>query len=225
MPERQRIEGFIFDLDGVLVATDRLHAAAWRRLAEEEGIPFDPATASQLRGLGRMASLDVVLQQAERFYTPAEREALADRKNAAYRGLLRELGPGDVLTGASALLDDLDRRRIKIAVASSSKNARLVLEFVGLGGRFETIVDGNDVSRSKPEPDLFLLAAERLGVRPHHCLVIEDAPSGIEAARRAGMTAVGIGDPAQLRGAAAVAPSLAHLNIDAVLTQNERSSS
>lgn len=216
--DRERgIDAVIFDLDGVLVATDELHYRAWRRLAKEEGIEFDRAVGPRLRGVGRMESLEVVLEGTAKSYSAERKRRLAERKNALYRELAQGLGPGDVLPGVVGLLDELGARGVKTAVASSSKNARLILERVGLVDRFDAIVDGNDTDRSKPDPALFVLAAERLGVPPSRCMVVEDGLSGIESARRAGMAVVGIGAAGELPGVDRVLPGLADLTVEVLL--------
>jgi beta-phosphoglucomutase len=217
-PDRERrIDAVIFDLDGVLVATDELHYRAWKRLAEEEGIEFDRAVGPRLRGVGRMESLEIVLEGTAKSYSAEQKHRLAERKNALYRELAQGLGPGDVLAGVVRLLGELGARGVKVAVASSSKNARLILERTGLAGRFDAIVDGNDTDRSKPDPALFLLAAGRLGVPPSRCLAVEDGLSGLESARRAGMAVVGIGVAGQLPGVDRVLAGLADVTVEMLL--------
>jgi len=212
------IRGVIFDLDGVLVTTDELHYRAWQQLADEEGIPFDRRINERLRGVSRMDSLAILLERAGRSYDELERVALAERKNVRYRELLRTLTPADVLPGAREMLAELKRRGIRVAVASSSRNARTILDRVGLtGSLFDAIVDGNDITRSKPDPEVFLLAARRLGLAPAECLVVEDAAAGIEAGRRAGMHVFGIGTPETLPDAPRAARGLADVTVDELL--------
>jgi beta-phosphoglucomutase len=189
------IAGIIFDLDGVLVTTDELHYQAWQRIAAEEGIGFDRTINHRLRGVGRMESLDVILEKSPRAYAPAEKQALAQRKNYYYRRSLASLTPADVLPGALGLLRALRQAGVGVAVASASRNAPLILERTALRGQIDVLVDGGDVTRSKPDPQGFLLAAERLGLEPARCLVVEDAAAGVEAARRAGMAVLAIGTP------------------------------
>ncbi|MBN2563405.1 MAG: beta-phosphoglucomutase [Phycisphaerae bacterium] len=212
------IRGLIFDLDGVLVTTDELHYRAWQRLADQEGIDFDHQVNERLRGIGRMESLSVLLERSERAYTDDEKLALADRKNAMYRGLLEGLSPADVLPGVRDLLGELRRLGTKLAVASSSKNARLILDRVRLAEAFDAVVDGNDVTHSKPHPEVFLLAAEQLGLSPRECVAIEDAPAGIEAGRRAGMAVFGIGTPEKLPGVSRSALGLDRVTADELVT-------
>ena len=211
------IRAVIFDLDGVLVSTDELHYQAWKQLADEERIPFDRRTNDRLRGVGRMDSLAIVLEQAPRTYNHDEQIALANRKNDAYRSLLQRMTPDDLLPGSRELLGELRGRGIRTAVASSSKNASLALERLGLTGEFDAIVDGNDVQHSKPHPEVFLLAAERLGCPPGQCVVVEDAAAGVTAARRAGAAVFGIGSPQTLPGVEPLASSLAEVTAEQLL--------
>ncbi len=213
--------GVIFDLDGVLVSTDELHYRAWQSLAQQEGIDFDRRTNDRLRGVSRMESLHIILEQAPRTYSRQQRLSLADRKNETYRALLEGIGPADVMAGARELLAALTERGISVAVASSSRNARLILERIELLDRFDAVVDGNDVTRAKPHPEGFLTAAHRLGCRPEECLVFEDAAAGIEAARRAGMRVFGIGTPQRLPGVRPLAAGLAEVTVEQVLNAGE----
>ncbi|HOW69250.1 MAG TPA: beta-phosphoglucomutase [Phycisphaerae bacterium] len=211
------IRGVIFDLDGVLVTTDELHYQAWRQVADREGIYFDRTINHQLRGVSRMESLEIILERAGRAYTPEEKSALANRKNHLYRELLRTLTAADVLPGVQALLAELRRRGIRLAVASSSKNAPLILSRVGLKDAFDAVADGNDITHSKPDPEVFLLAAERLGLLPEECLVVEDAAAGIEGGRRAGMAVFGIGTPETLPKVERLAAGLADTTAEGLL--------
>lgn len=211
------IRGVIFDLDGVLVRTDTLHFESWRQLADAEGLRFDVQLNEQLRGLSRMESLEVVLAASGRVCSAAQKQALADRKNAAFLALAERLTPADLPPGVAAILDELHRRGIKTAVASSSRNTRPILTRVGLAERFEVVVDANDVPLSKPDPTVFLRAAERLGLPPSQCLVIEDGLAGVEAARRAGMAVLGLGPAAALPGVPRRADNLAQIAVDDLL--------
>ena len=217
MGESGVIRGVIFDLDGVLVSTDESHYQSWKRVADDEGIPFDRSINERLRGVSRMQSLEIVLERASRSYTPDEKQTLADRKNALFRELIDRLTPDDALPGVTALLAALRRRDVRLAVASSSRNASMILDRIGLTGSFDAIVGGNDIRRSKPDPEAFLLAAERLGLPPSDCLVVEDAVAGIEAARRAGMAVVGIGAPETLPGVTHLVEGLDRLSADRLL--------
>ena len=212
------IRGVIFDLDGVLVLTDELHFQSWQQLTAKEGIYFDRQINERLRGISRTESLEIVLERAPRAYTPAEKVALAERKNAAFLALMAQLTPADLLPGAVATLIELRQRGIKTAVASSSRNTRPIMDRLDLCRYFDAVADGTEITRSKPDPEVFLLAAERLGLPPAACLVIEDGVAGIESARRAGMAVFGIGTPQSLPGVARVAANLTHVSVDALLT-------
>jgi beta-phosphoglucomutase len=187
------IKGVIFDLDGVLVTTDELHYRAWKRLAEEEGIPFSREVNHRQRGIGRMESLEVLLERSPRKYSDEEKVALADRKNTYYRDSLATLRSSDALPGSRSLLRALRAKGIKVAVASASKNTPTIMERVDLSREVDAVADGREISHSKPDPEVFLLAARKLGLKPEVCLVVEDAPAGIEAGRRAGMAVFAIG--------------------------------
>ena len=186
------IKAVLFDLDGVIVSTDRCHYRAWKRMADEEGIYFDEKINDRLRGVSRMASLEIVLERSPRAYTEEEKAALAARKNDYYKDLIRELTPADILPGAMENLNELKKNGILTAVGSSSKNTPLILRQIGLDAFFDAVSDGNNISRSKPDPEVFLKAAEMLGVEPADCLVVEDADAGIEAGRRGGMKTLSV---------------------------------
>jgi len=211
------IEAVIFDLDGVLVSTDEFHYRGWKRLADEIGTHFDRDMNERCRGVSRMESLEVVLEHADRAFSDDEKQALAERKNGYYRAMLSELTPDDTLPGARPTLQTLRGRGVRTAIASSSRNAGDIAERLALRGLVDALVDGNDITRSKPDPQVFQLAADRLGVAPERCLVVEDAQSGIEAARRAGMHAFGIGAPEALPNAPRRAESLAEVAPDQLL--------
>ena len=212
-----RASAVIFDLDGVLVTTDELHYAAWKSIADELGIPFSRHTNHQLRGVSRMASLEVVLSASSRSFTQSEKEQLAHRKNTRFVESLQTLDAQAILPGVLALLDQLCAMNVPCAVASSSRNARLILDRVGLRSRMHTVVDGNDITRSKPDPQVFLLAAHQLALAPAQCVVVEDAESGVDAANAANMPVLGVGDPQRLAHASLVVPSLAHIQASQLL--------
>lgn len=211
------VRAVIFDLDGVLVSTDEFHYRAWQRLADEEGIAFDRHVNRRLRGVGRMESLEILLERSPRPYSLAEKAALADRKNGYYRESLRALTPADVLPGVQANLAGLKGQGARIAVASSSRNAPEILRRTGLAGAADATADGNDITRSKPDPEVFLIAARRLGVEPAECLVVEDAAAGIEAAAAAGMKSLAIGAAAGHPQADRSAADLASVAVDEML--------
>ncbi len=188
------IKAVIFDLDGVIVSTDEYHYQAWKKISDKENIYFDEVINNRLRGVSRMQSLEIILERANKKYTEAEKEALASEKNAYYIKLLENISPKDLLPYVTETLHRLKQEGYKIAVGSSSKNTMLILKQIGLNEAFDQIVTGKDITNSKPHPEVFLLAAERLNVKPKECAVIEDAVAGIEAAKNAGMLAIGIGD-------------------------------
>ncbi|MFP4150011.1 MAG: beta-phosphoglucomutase [Nitriliruptoraceae bacterium] len=190
MPEAVQ-RAVIFDLDGVLTETAEYHYLGWQRLADEEGLPFDRAANEALRGLSRAESLRALL--GERTVDEASFERMMERKNGYYVESLQGMSPKDLLPGAISLVVDAKRRGMKVAIGSSSKNARFVLDKLQITGLFDAIADGHTVERAKPAPDLFLAAADLLGVAPAHCIVVEDAGAGVDAALAAGMTAVGTG--------------------------------
>lgn len=193
-----QLRGVIFDLDGVLVRTDRFHYRAWKELADRLGLPFDEEKNHALRGVAREESLRRIY--ADRALPPPEEfRRQCDSKNARYVELIRQMTPDDVLPGSIEFLDALRREGIRSAIASASKNCRTVLRRTGLAAHADAVVDGTDVTASKPDPQGFLLAAARLACAPRDCVGVEDAESGIEAIHRAGMPAVGIGP--QARGA------------------------
>ena len=217
------IQGVIFDLDGVLVTTDELHYRSWKQLADSLGVYFDRTINNRLRGVSRMRSLEIMLERSDRAFSDEEKAMLADRKNDSYRRPLQTLSPAHAMPGARDLLAALRDRNIKVAVASSSKNAPLILERLGWSDAFDAVADGNEITRSKPDPEVFLLAAGRLGLSPADCVVVEDAAAGIEAARRAGMAAFGIGTPQTLPGVGNLAPDLKGVTVDMLLEAGARS--
>ena len=190
------IKGIIFDLDGVLCSTDSCHYLAWKELADFLDIPFDETVNQRLRGVSRMESLKIILEAADRNFSDQEKIELAERKNERYRNLLLKLTPADVGDDIRETLGELRKKGVLLAVGSSSKNTPLILNQVGLENWFDAVADGNDITRAKPDPEVFLLAAEKLGLPPSECMVVEDADAGIEAAFKGGFIPVGIG-PAQ----------------------------
>lgn len=189
----EKIKAVIFDLDGVIVSTDEYHFQAWHKLAEAEGIPFSRDDNQRLRGVSRMESLEIILEKAAGVYSDEEKEAMATRKNDIYRESLKNLSPADILPGVPEVLDGLRERGIKMAIGSSSKNAQPILKAIGLDGAFDEVVDGTHIERSKPDPQVFTLAGERLCVPPEQCLVVEDADAGVDAGLAAGMPVLAVG--------------------------------
>lgn len=190
------IKAVIFDLDGVLVHTDKFHYLAWKALADNLGIYFDETINNRCRGVSRMESLDIVLERSDKTYTQEEKVAFATEKNEIYKSYLATMTPNDVTDDVRNTVLSLKNRGIKVAIGSSSKNTRFILERVGLIDLFDAISDGNNISHSKPDPEVFLKAAEFLGIEPCYCMIVEDAVSGVEAGKRAGMTTTAIGDAA-----------------------------
>ncbi|QQO07742.1 beta-phosphoglucomutase [Breznakiella homolactica] len=188
------IKAVIFDLDGVIVTTDQYHYRAWKKIADQENIYFDEEINNQLRGVSRMDSLEIILKRAGRTYSDAEKQKMAEEKNTVYKELLNSLTGGDILPKVAETLAELKRRGIPAAIGSSSKNAVFILNKIGLYEAFDAVSDGNNISKSKPDPEVFIKAAEMLGIPNSECLVVEDASAGIEAAKAAGMAAAAIGD-------------------------------
>lgn len=188
------MDAFIFDLDGVIVFTDKYHYQAWKNLADKFGVYFDEKINNRLRGVSRAESLDIILERYEGTLTDGEKAALAEEKNNTYRLLLNSMTTNDVALETRDTLRELRRLGFKLAIGSSSKNAGFILEKVRLSDMFDAVSDGNNITRAKPNPEVFLKAAEMLDVRPNDCAVVEDARAGIDAAKAAGMAAIGIGD-------------------------------
>ena len=188
------MQGVIFDLDGVLVSTDELHYQAWKKLADELGITdFNREDNVRQRGVSRMASLEVVLEKGDKEYSEEEKVEMAERRNDYYKEMLQSLDDSAVLPGAFDTLKMLRDRGILTAVGSASKNAPLILEKTGLLPLIDKISCGLDVTKSKPDPEVFLVAASKLELTPENCLVVEDAKAGIDAAKAGGMKSLGVG--------------------------------
>ena len=212
-----KISAVIFDLDGVIVSTDEYHYQAWKQISDQENIYFDREINERLRGVSRMESLDIILSHSNKVYSQSEKGLLAQRKNDIYCELLNKLSPNDILPGVINLLISLKARDIKVAIGSSSKNTPFILDQIGLASNFDAIADGNSIKNSKPDPEVFLLAAKMLGVEPEACVVIEDAEAGIDAAKAAGMKAVGIGSAAKCLNADLKLIDLTNIEIDQLL--------
>ncbi|HWP50220.1 MAG TPA: beta-phosphoglucomutase [Clostridia bacterium] len=188
------IKAVIFDLDGVLVHTDRFHFMAWKRLADELNIPFDEVFNQRLRGLSRMDSLDEILKISNKLYSVTEKNLLAERKNSTYKSLIANMTPSDVTQEVLNTLEVLRQRRLYLAVGSSSKNAYFILEKTGLYPCFDAVADGTMIAHAKPDPEVFLKAAGLLGVAPGEAVVVEDARAGIMAAKTGGFMAIAVGE-------------------------------
>ena len=186
------IKAVIFDLDGVIVSTDDCHYEAWKKMADEEGIYFDKTINNRLRGVSRMESLEIVLEGAEKEYSEDEKLALAERKNGYYKEFITKLTPDDILPGAMNTLEELKANGIKVAIGSSSKNTPVILKQIGLSDYFDAVSDGNNITNSKPDPEVFLKAADMLDISYGECMIVEDADAGIEAGKRAGMKTLSV---------------------------------
>ena len=213
--------GFIFDLDGVITDTAKFHYQAWKALADSLGIPIDETFNETLKGISRMDSLDRILAHGHRenAFTPAEKEALAQKKNDHYVQLLEHLTTEDVLPGVVPLLQQAQARHIPCAVASASKNAPLILEKLGVRAYFATIVDPDSLSKVKPDPEIFLAAADSIGVLPQNAIGFEDAQSGIDGLKAAGIYAVGLSASQPLIGADMQVSEMTELSVDALLNR------
>ncbi len=209
------IQGFIFDLDGVLVDTAEYHFRGWQRLADEEGLPFDRKANEALRGIARRESLMLILQGRK---LPEDKiQEMMERKNRYYVEFIQQITPKDMLPGALDLLHEIRQAGLKCAIASASKNSRTVVEKLGIAHLVDAISDGYSVANPKPAPDLFLHAAAQLALPPSACVVVEDATAGIQAAIAGGFHSLGLGPPERVGDAEAVYPSLEGLHLDQIL--------
>ena len=193
----KKYRGIIFDLDGVICCTDQYHERAWREMAEEFGIYFDPAVSNRLRGVSREESLEIILEHAGKVFSPEEKKKMAEKKNAIYIKLLDRMSPGDLEEDVRSTLEQLRNRGCLLAIGSSSKNTRKILDKIGLGNYFDAVCDGNEITHSKPDPEVFLKAAGKIGLAVSECLVVEDACAGISAASAGGFDSAGLGDAAK----------------------------
>lgn len=191
-----KYQAIIFDLDGVICFTDEFHYLAWKSMADSMNIPFDRVINNRLRGVSRMESLEIILEQYPDELTQEKKNSLAEEKNEIYKKHLATMTPKDLSEEVKYTLDVLRSRGYKLAIGSSSKNAGFILEQIGLGEFFDAVSDGNSITRSKPDPEVFLKAADMLGTAPENCLVVEDALSGVDAARAGGMKTAALGDAA-----------------------------
>lgn len=207
---QKKYRGAIFDLDGVLADTARFHYLAWKDLADKLGFDFTAEHGEGIKGIARMEALDVVLRVGNRQndFSEAEKERMADEKNALYVSHISEINANELLPGALTLLPALRQRGVKIGLGSASKNARIILEATGILPLFDAIADGTRAKNAKPDPEVFLIAAGDLGLDPAECVVFEDAFSGVEAAHNGGMFAVGVGTNENLPNADLVIPNL-----------------
>ena len=189
-----KYQGVIFDLDGVICFTDKYHYQAWKQVADDIGVYFDEQINNRLRGVSRMESLDIILEKSSRAYTAEEKEELARRKTDLYRSLLSNMSPADLTDEVRQTLEALRAAGLMLAIGSSSKNTRYILERLGLKDFFDAVSDGTNIQRSKPDPQVFTMAADFLGLPPSKCLVVEDAEAGIRAASAGGFDSAGLGE-------------------------------
>ena len=210
------IRACIFDLDGVIVDTAHYHFLAWKRLADELGITFTELDNERLKGVSRMQSMDILLELGGISLSPQEKERLANKKNSWFVDYIGRMTPGEIFPGVKPLLVALRTRGVKVGLASSSKNAQTVIEVLGIQREFDAVVDGTMIAHTKPDPEIFLLAARMVGVVPQDCLVFEDAEAGVEAALAAGMKCIGIGSEAQLGKADRVLKTTSQFTVEMV---------
>jgi beta-phosphoglucomutase len=214
------VRGFIFDLDGVLTDTAEYHYRAWKRLADEEGIPFTREDNEHLRGIPRRESLMLILK--DRNYPEQKIQEMMERKNNYYLVFIREIKPSDLLPGARELLEEIRQAGLKSALGSASKNAPDVIQRLGIADLLDAVSHGGSVQRQKPAPDLFLHAATQLHLQPQDCTVVEDAAAGIEAARAGGFYTVGLGPQDRVGEADIIFPSLKNVRLKTILDLLEK---
>ena len=207
-------QAVLFDLDGVIVDTAKHHFKAWKDLADELGFTFTEADNERLKGVSRMDSLNILLNIGNVNKNDEEKEYLAARKNERYVAAISQMDESEILPGVVRFLNELEEKNIPYALGSASKNAPKILKQIGLFDAFNAIVDGNTISKAKPDPEVFLKGAEALSVPPESCVVFEDAQSGIEAGKKAGMYVVGVGDPAVLEGADDYIKSMEEMSVE-----------
>ncbi len=208
------IKAVIFDLDGVIIDTAHYHYIAWKRLASEFGITLTPAHNELLKGVSRMRSLEIILSLGNIKLPREQQELLAEKKNNWFVEYIEAIRAEEIFPGVIELIRNLRKKNIKVGLASSSKNAPRVIELLGISSDFDTLVDGTMIVQTKPDPEIFLLAAHKLGIEPKYCLVFEDAEAGVEAALAAGMKCVGVGSVDQLGKANLVIPNTGDFNIN-----------
>lgn len=208
------ILGCIFDLDGVIVDTAKYHYLAWKRLAAELGFFFSEKDNEKLKGVSRMASLEILLQVGGLCFDEETKLALAARKNQWYVEYITDMKEDEVLPGSKKFIESARAAGLKIALGSASKNALTILNGLKLTSYFDAIIDGNKVSKAKPDPQVFLLAAQEIGISPENCVVFEDAKAGIEAAKKAGMRCIGVGTSPELSYADHVIPGFLDIDLE-----------
>lgn len=207
------VKACIFDLDGVIVDTAKFHYLAWRRLANELGFDFSEEDNEQLKGVSRMDSLNILLEIGGQTLDDETKEELAKKKNDWYVELISDMDETEILPGVKQFLTSLKESGIKISLGSASKNAKAILNRIGLIDMFDAIIDGTDIDKAKPDPQVFLLGAEALNVNPSECVVFEDAQSGVQAAINAGMYVIGVGSQDTLGHANEVISSFEEMTV------------
>lgn len=212
--KNKTIKACIFDLDGVIVDTAVYHYKAWKRLANNLGFDFTEEDNEKLKGVSRVRSLELILQWGGVTKTEAEKEVLAARKNDWYVEMISHMTPAEILPGAKEFLKACRAAGIKTALGSASKNSITILDKINLTYLFDVVIDGNKVSKAKPDPEVFLKGAEELGISPADCVVFEDAIAGVQAAINGGMKVVGIGLPGVLTGANLVISGLNEMSLE-----------
>jgi beta-phosphoglucomutase len=211
------VKACIFDLDGVIVDTAKYHFMAWKRLADQLGIAFTERDNERLKGVSRMASLEIILEIGRKKLEEAEKEKLAALKNSWYVEYISWMEADEILPGTIEFITSLKKEKIRIALGSASKNTPMILDRIGMKGTFDAVADGNIVHRAKPDPEVFLKAASMVGTDPSHCVVFEDAVAGVEAALNAGMKCVGIGSPDVLTRADIVVKGLNEMTLEKLI--------
>lgn len=217
-----KIKACIFDLDGVIVDTAKYHYVAWKEIARELNFDFTEHDNERLKGVSRMRSLDILLEIGNLFLDSETRQMLAAKKNDIYVGYIEKMTKDEILPGVESFLGQLRSAGIPAAIGSASKNTPLILERIGLSGYFQSVIDGNKTAKAKPDPEVFLMAAEELNCDPHQCVVFEDAEAGIEAALAGGMHTVGVGNPQILGKAELVIPGFLEMDLNRFLTFFEK---
>ena len=207
-------KGIIFDLDGVIVDTAKFHFIAWRKLANDLGFDITEEQNEQLKGVSRVHSLQKILKWGEMELSEEEFQEQTTKKNENYLSYVEKMDESEILPGVRKVIDYLSEKNIPFALGSASKNAPLILEKIGLYEKFDAIVDGNDVSKAKPSPEVFLVAAEKLGLAPEDCIVFEDSVAGIQAANNAKMISIGIGEKEVLHEANYVFSDFTEITIE-----------
>ena len=213
-----KIRACLFDLDGVVVDTARYHYLAWKKIADYLGFDFSEKDNERLKGVSRMESLDILLEVGKIKVNHRTKEELAATKNSLYISFIQNMTPEEILPGVIGFLDELRNGGVLIALGSASKNAMSILDKINIIQKFDAVIDGNKISKAKPDPEVFLKGAAELGVDPGDCLVFEDAQAGIDAARNGGMHIIGIGQPENLKNADYVIPGFKKMNLDQLRT-------